>query len=436
MSHERLVAGLSAAERSANGVPDAETARRRERAAALARDALGDVALPGGFRTSPLGPAWSTDVDVHVSAEPDPAGLRARGWLPLDTFLSAIGHPGAGRWAVVEDGRILGTVDIHRTPPPDPAAAVLDRCRRRGEVRLREMLELQALARAGAVLPSKDRVLSIAADIEAAVGGGDLARWRTGRRRTAPVGLTAVRVRRRARRVLRSRRVPHGVALSGVDGAGKSTLARLVARDLERLGLGVTPVWTRPGMRIAWLDGAARLAKRVMREDPDPGVLRVAAEPDRDLRSRRGALGWAWSMLVTRSFVRDVRRRARGRRGQDVVVYDRHLLDALVTLDFAYRGVDLRRHRELVRRRLPSASVTIYLHVAPDVAASRKPGDPIGEAAVRRQLEIYRRELAAMPDVLVLDGSLPVEELARRAFAAILGADPLTVEAPAAPRRR
>jgi thymidylate kinase len=432
---EDLIARVPDGRRAANGIPDPETARRRERAHRAVREALGAVASPRDFRISPLGPAWSSDVDVHLGAAPDEAGLRSLGWVPLDAFLTAIGYPGTGRWAVVEDGEVLGTADIHATPPPDPAVAVIERCRRRGEVRVREALELAALARSGGVLPSKDRVLSIAADIEAALGGADLARWRSGKHRDAPVRLASAMPRRIARRVVKPRRTVPGIAICGVDGSGKSTLARLVVRDLERLGLRATPVWTRPGMRIAWLEPVARTAKRLMREEAEPGVLRVAADPDRELRSRKGPLGWTWSMLVTRSFVRDVRHRARAAR--DVPVYDRHLLDALVTLEFAYRGVDLRRHRALVRRRLPPARKTFYLEITPEIAAARKPGDAIGEAAVRRQLEIYRREIRAMPEVVVLDGSRPAAELARRALVAILGIpEPVTGEASVAPRPR
>ncbi len=49
--------------RAVNGIPEPEQAAARERAAALASDALADLLLPGGVRTSPLGPVWSRDID-------------------------------------------------------------------------------------------------------------------------------------------------------------------------------------------------------------------------------------------------------------------------------------------------------------------------------------------------------------------------------------
>jgi hypothetical protein len=137
------------------------------------------------------------------------------------------------------------------------------------------------------------------------------------------------------------------------------------------------------------------------------------------------------------SFVRDVRRRARKTSG--VIVYDRHLLDALVTLEFAYRGVRLRAHRALVRRRMPPAATTFYLAAPADLAAVRKPGDAIGPAAIARQLDAYAVELERMRDVPVLDASRPAEELARTVLTGMLGAKriaPVRGEASATQRRR
>lgn len=419
MTDGELVRRLSDVERTANGVPDDATFSRRQRAAAAAESALAHVLLPGGVRTSVLGPGWSSDVDLHVRAAPEPGRLEDLGWLPLDELLTAVGSPGAGRWAIVEHGEIVGAADLHATPPPDPVAAVHDRCRRRGEVRVREVLELRELIRRGTPLPPKSAVLSAAADAEASLGGDLLAHWRSGRPRRPPVALPGASFRRRAKRLVPGRAPTVGLALCGVDGSGKSTSARLIVRDLERLGIPASVVWTRPGMRIAWLDGFARRVKRVLREDPAPGVLRIADDPDRTLRSRRGVIGWTWAALVTRSFLGDVRSRARRTRG--VVVFDRHLPDALVTLSFAYRGVDLRMHRRLVRSLMPPAASTFYFTVPAEVAVARKPDDPIGEAAIRRQLDAYAEELASMPGVRILDATAPPEELARAVLSSVLG---------------
>jgi thymidylate kinase len=115
-------------------------------------------------------------------------------------------------------------------------------------------------------------------------------------------------------------------------------------------------------------------------------------------------------MLVTLSFLVDVR--LQHVKGRGVLLYDRHLLDALVTLDFVYEGVDLRLHRAVVRRGLPKPQLSVYLDVPAEVAVTRKPEDIFGEYAIRRQLESYEARRGEVEDLRRLDGTRPPEELA------------------------
>jgi thymidylate kinase len=414
---ELLVAAVSRNLRSANAIPEPELAVVRERAARAVADALSGLLVSNGIRMSPLGPAWSRDLDLYVTEPPDPSALRDRGWIPLDRLLARLGSPGPGRWAVIEGGAVLACADVHRGPPPDPVASILDRCRRRGEVRVREVLELRALVRAGSRIPSRHPVVETAARIEQGLGGTTLNRWAVGGPLPYPArlggqGIRATLARWRAR--LRPLVV---IALSGVDGAGKTTVAGLLGRDLGRLGIDVTQVWTRPGMRLDRLDRLARAVKRLVKQDPAPGIGQVAAGRGQGLVSRRGVVGWGWALLVTLSFLRDLR--VRHRRARGVVICDRHLLDALVTLDFAYGSIDLRLHRWLVRRFMPKAVLTTYLQVPADVATDRKADDLFGEHAVRRQLERYEARRAEVSGLQVLDATRPPEEIVAEILRAI-----------------
>jgi thymidylate kinase len=205
------------------------------------------------------------------------------------------------------------------------------------------------------------------------------------------------------------------VAISGVDGAGKSTLAAGLVRDLRRVGVPASVVWTRPGMRMDWLEGAVGVAKRALRQGRAPGVERVArGEAPSGLASRRGPLGWAWTLLVTLWFLSDARRRHAAARG--VVVFDRHALDAEVTLDVFYAGVDTRVHRALVRALLPRASIAVHLEIPAREAVDRKRDDAFGELAVRRQLASYAARLHEVPGVVVLDGTRHAGDLALDVF--------------------
>lgn len=422
---EQLLARLPAGARVANGVPARDVAAARAYAAERVREVLGDVLYPGGLRTSPLGVEWSSDIDAHVHTWPEDARLADAGWLALDPLLARIGSRARGRWAVTDAGTVLGALDLHREPPPDPVEVVLARCRQRGEVRLREVLELRRLVADGMSLPPRDAVVSVAADIEAGLGGDVLEPWATGQPRGAarsvpPVPLTGgapARWRARARRVRRALRPRVVVGFSGVDGSGKSTLQRLVGEQLDRAGVPVATVWARPGMRMAWAQRAAHLAKRVLRQDTQPGVRIVGAGEGERLASRSGMIGWAWTFVVAVSFLVDVWRQHL--RACGVLLYDRHLLDALVTLDVFYAGVPLGLHRALVRRLMPRAPHAFYVDVSPEVAAARKPGDTIGASAVRRQLDVYQR-LLRDSDAVVLDGTRPAHELTAQVVNALL----------------
>ncbi len=397
--------------RALSGIPEPDQARDRERAAALAFAALADLLLPGGVRTSPLGPGWSRDIDLYLRAWPKPARLEALGWIPLDPLLLRLGIRDRGKWAIMEDGRVLVALDLHLGPPPDPVISLLRRCRRRGEVRVREVLEARALLRAGHALPADDPVVRIAARVEAGLGGQELARWRDGPALAAPATLLSCRIRRhwaKMRSMLRPRVV---IALSGVDGSGKSTLSRLLARNLDRADVPVSLIWSRPGTRLGWLNALARAGKKLLGQELSPGMVRVAGGASaEDLTSRRGVLGWMWAMLVTLMFLVNVRQQHVRSRG--VLLYDRHLLDALATLEFFYRGVNLSLHRAVIRQGLPKAMLSIYLEVPAEVALARKPGDVFGEYVVRGQLQSYNAHRDEVEDLHRLDGKRPPDELA------------------------
>jgi len=151
------------------------------------------------------------------------------------------------------------------------------------------------------------------------------------------------------------------------------------------------------------------MAVRRRRYGATPGVRAVAAG-EADVPVRQGFAGWLWATAVAAAYVVDVRRQHASARG--VVLYDRHLVDGLVTLDFVYAGVDLRTARRLVRLALPRARAGFYVRVPAEVAVARKPGDSFGEHAVRRQLEGYDERLPLAPDLVVLDGTREREALA------------------------
>lgn len=391
-----------------NGVPDEGARADRVRCLEVLLTCLGDDLEPEGIAVSALGVEWTEVFAVHLRRPVDAQRLAGYGWLPLDRLLGARGTGPARsrRWAVVEDGRVLGGVRLLEGPV-DQVRAVLDRCHELSEVRLRDVLELRELRRRGESFPSEATALRVAAEIESGLGGRLLAPWATGRSATPPERL-------------RARRRGPVVAVTGVDGSGKSTLRAALADSLGSAGVPVSTVWVRPGMGLGRLTSLAAWGKRLLRQDAAPG-LRAMADPSAARpASRRGAVGWTWAMLVTSSFLVGVWRQHLSGRG--VMIYDRHVVDALATLDFAYDGVDLRLQHRVIRALLPHADVRLYLDVPAEVSVARKPDDLLGEHAVRTQLEGYARWLGQLPPAVRLDATLPTPDLVAQAMRLVTAA--------------
>jgi thymidylate kinase len=197
------------------------------------------------------------------------------------------------------------------------------------------------------------------------------------------------------------------VALSGVDGSGKSTLVAALREALEGCGVSVSVVWTRPGMRLRALERLASAAKRLLGVR-ETGLRQLAegADPG-EIVSRRGTVGWVWSLLVTVSYLWDVNRRSRTARG--VVVFDRHLLDALATIRTLYGSVDTRLQEWLVRRLCPPADVTLWLDLPAAAATARKPDDLMNPSLVAQQLQRYAELAGEVAHLRRLDATAPAD---------------------------
>jgi thymidylate kinase len=371
-------------------VPAPQESSRSDRGTTLAeaRRVLAGHLRPEGLRVSPLGADWSRDVDAYVTALPSDALLRNAGWLPLEGLLTRLGHDGRGCWTVVADGRVVGKVDLHVADPPDPVGHVLARCRRDG-AGPRELAELAHLRAHGYAVPARPPGRSPLRTLRAVVG-------------------TAVRPLRRA---TGPRLV---VAVSGVDGAGKSTLTEGLRGALERVGVPHDQVWVRPGMVSPLVDGLVRLLKRATGRSARPGLRAAAQGKASRLPSRRGLLGRVWLTVVMVEFAVAVRRRHLGSRG--VVVFDRHRRDAEITLRLFYAADAGSAAVRWARRILPPADLDVHLDVPAEVSLARKSEDVIGQWAVESQLALYDELLSGPERPVVLDATRPADDLVLDVF--------------------
>lgn len=222
---------------------------------------------------------------------------------------------------------------------------------------------------------------------------------------------------------LRRRRV---VALSGIDGSGKSTQARALAATLERLGHPSVVVWT-PLASDAWLARLAGPVKRLLGLVPalgsgtagEPEPRGVVPNPGSRLRERSGAVNAGWSTLVAVANALAHARLVAGHASAGrVVIFDRYVLDSLVRLRFLYgEAQSFRLQRALVRRLSPKPLAAFFLDVEEETSLARK-DDRWTRAELAAQVLLYREEHEAA-GVARLDGARPPDELAAEVAEAV-----------------
>lgn len=434
---------------------NAERARRLVAARALTEAALGSSDQGLALPLSSLGPLWGHDVDVLV----DDRGLRSAclslasaGFADVNPLLRRLARttPGVRRFGAVRGGEILASVELCTTLHPlgpsarapvaraaptgglprlIPADQLLRRCLKIAAARrvsLRSLLELLALLEAISTLPESREIcvaLRRCARREQLVAGpGTL----TAAAQSTPARVNwiyararAYGLRREARHRIRPRRVR--VAFSGIDGAGKSTQAALLAERLRRLDVPAGVVWARLGFSGSAV--VARVVSALQRTLPagshSAQTARAAGATERDPATRRGALGWAWALVVTLDYILQLRRGTRVLRGA-VVIHDRGLADAVIGLELGYAGsLRLGTHRRLIAWLVPDPDRTFYLRLPADAAKARK-DDIFATEVLERHVQRYER-LSTHPEaVITLDGVDQPEAIAQRVLAILL----------------
>jgi thymidylate kinase len=201
------------------------------------------------------------------------------------------------------------------------------------------------------------------------------------------------------------------VALSGIDGAGKSSQARWLAESLTALGADVDVVWNNLlGNRAldfvaatpkALLRLAGRRSERMARyEDAAPAIAPAAPSV-----VHRG-----WSTIVTLANAVEQQVMASRSFGRDrVIVFDRSPLDLAVRMHVLYRA-NAEAQRRLIQLAAPRPDLAFLLDIPAEVSLGRK-SDIWSRTQLVEQTELYSA-LAPRFGVRRIDGQRPPEEIA------------------------
>lgn len=200
---------------------------------------------------------------------------------------------------------------------------------------------------------------------------------------------------------------PAVVVVEGLDGAGKTTLARGLAGALERQGLACR--WDR-------LARASVGIYRRLTEDADqPALMHQTLVP-----------GPFRHMMYVTEAVAQFGYRAEAYAAFDVLVFDRWLetYPVYCSPEPAYPELAAQ-----LAAQVPRPAATVYLTVPPEVAFARlvARGDPwhraLGDAELLRRLRAfgarYDALFAARPDAVAVDGLLSEDEVLAKALDAV-----------------
>lgn len=167
------------------------------------------------------------------------------------------------------------------------------------------------------------------------------------------------------------------ITLSGLDGAGKSTLVRGLRAQLNARGRAVTVLHLNDDVGVYAVLRALRNAVR--------GAARPASPPGRARNRLRDALVWSKTLrrllypvdLVVFALVRFAVERLGGR----VLIMDRYFYDTLVDVTNGRRGLWLR----ILERVTPAPDLAVLVDVRPETCVGRKPEYPLEYLEHRRR---------------------------------------------------
>ncbi len=210
------------------------------------------------------------------------------------------------------------------------------------------------------------------------------------------------------------------VALIGPDGAGKTTLAQRLERDLpmsaEYIYMGVNAEASNhllPTTRLIRALKRRRGAPPDAGGPPDPADVSKPKPKGLARRARSAArAGLRLSNQLAEESYRHLIARRHVRRGS-VVLFDRHFFSDYYAYDIANNGprpLSRRMHGWALQRIHPKPDLVIYLDAPAEVLLERK-GEGTAEALERRRGD-YLALREVTPNFEVVDAGRPLDEVA------------------------
>lgn len=208
------------------------------------------------------------------------------------------------------------------------------------------------------------------------------------------------------------------IALSGLDGAGKSTQAAALVDSLQTLGHDAVAEWTRLAQDPS-LDRIARPVKKMIRLLRRSGDRQPAKSPS-DVKGpvtsaapeRGRVITFIWSHFVALENARTHRRAViKHLRAGRVVVCDRYVLDSHVHLRRKYPELGSVRSQATLVRLLSPRALRSYLLFIDAAESVRRKDDVYSAEQLERHAALYL-EIYPGYGTRLIDGTRPPEDIA------------------------
>jgi len=209
------------------------------------------------------------------------------------------------------------------------------------------------------------------------------------------------------------------IAITGVDGAGKSTLAQAVAATLEREGRSSSRIYGRTYPFLSRVLMTAGRALFLRRHNIWTGYREYTQVTRRRLRSPILAAPFAASICFD-YWVQIWLKLLPNLLTDRVIVADRYVYDTVIMDLAVHLSLSKRRTQwliDLALRVVPRPDITLLLSIDAATAFSRK-NDVPDVAYIRERSDLYNA-LESRPEVVRLEGDVPVDVLLENALTAI-----------------
>lgn len=201
------------------------------------------------------------------------------------------------------------------------------------------------------------------------------------------------------------------VCLVGIDGTGKTTMARNLARALEERGLSATCVYGRINPVLS------RVLMGLGRMTALHGSNQWANYQAYNLRKKRLMRSRLLARIYTAATLFDYYpqiwlKLAPHLLADRIVVCDRYIYDTVISdlaVHLSYSPEDTRRAIDRGLRALPNPALAAVLDAPPDVAFSRKSDVPHVDYLTERRA--WYLTLGSRPEVKMFDASAPPSEV-------------------------